>query len=143
MNNPFSFCLSQEGYSHPSLCNVAIRDHIMEKLNWVEEKERVRKAALEKHARLHRLFVEERLTFELERKKTVDQLINSVEDNELRNRMRTWQDSWDTKMRNAGSSHNRFVLARTFFWEHFHEVWLPTIQEGNALLNGPSKDKVN
>ena len=75
---------------------------------------------------------------ERERKNAVDGLINGIEDPEMRLRMRTLQNSWDRKMKHAGSKENRFVLAKAFFWEHFHEVWQPALQEFNALLNGKS-----
>lgn len=108
----------------------------MESLNWAKEKERIRKEALDNHERLHKLFVENRLAFERQRKNAVDGLINSIEDPAKRARMRALQDSWDRKMKNAGSKENRFVLAQVFFWEHFHEVWQPAIKEFNALLSG-------
>ena len=46
-----------------------------------------------------------------------------------RNRLRAIQNSWDNKMKSAGSRYNRFVLAQTFFWEHFHQNWKPAIEE--------------
>jgi len=56
--------------------------------------------------------------------------------------MRAWQSSWDKKMRHAGSKENRLVLAQSFFWDHFHEVWHPAVQEFNQLLNGKTdRDK--
>jgi hypothetical protein len=42
-------------------------------------------------------------------------------------------------MKHAGSRANRFVLAQTFFWEHFEEVWHPAINELSALLNRKNK----
>ncbi|MBW1721709.1 MAG: DUF3135 domain-containing protein [Deltaproteobacteria bacterium] len=111
----------------------------MEKWNWEKEKERIREEALREHARLHKLFKEDRLSFERERKKAVEDLLNSIEDPEFRKEMREWQASWDRKMRHAGSSHNRLVLAQSFFWEHFHKAWWPAIEGFNALLNGRSK----
>jgi hypothetical protein len=107
----------------------------MGRLNWAEEKEKIRKEALERHERLHRLFVEDRLAFERERRNAVNDLINSAEDPEQREKLRAFQESWDRKMRHAGSRENRFVLAQTFFWEHFHEVWEPSIKEFSTLLN--------
>ena len=111
----------------------------MENSNCEEKKEQRRKEALERHAQLHKLFVEDRLGFERERKRIIDEFINSVEDEERRNRLRDLQDSWDTKMRHAGSAHNKFVLAQTFFWKNFYEVWYPAIQEANLSLNGKLK----
>ena len=105
----------------------------MEALNSSAEKEKRKEKALENHARLHRLFVEDRLSFERERKRTIDEFIGRVEDEEQRERLRALQDGWDRKMRNAGSKHNRFVLAQTLFWEHVNEVFLPTMQKFSAI----------
>jgi hypothetical protein len=107
--------------------------NIMENWNSFEEKEKRKEKALENHARLHKLFVEDRLSFERERKRTLDEFINRVEDDAEREKLRSFQDSWDRKMRNAGSKHNRFVLAQTFFWEHFNEVFLPAMQKFSAI----------
>ena len=108
----------------------------MERLKWEEGKKKREKESLEKHARLSKLFKENRLAFERERKRMIDEIINSVEDESQRNRLLSLQESWDKKMRGAGSKHNRFVLAQTLFWEHFHEVWHPTILKLNFILNG-------
>ena len=113
----------------------------MERLKWEEKKEERRNESLGRHARLSKLFKEDRLTFERERKRMIDQVINSVEDEDQRSRLRALQESWDKKMRGAGSGHNRFVLAQTLFWEHFHEIWHPTIQKFNSTLNGKSDQK--
>jgi hypothetical protein len=108
----------------------------MDPLNWMEEKEKIRKEALERHEELHMLFQEDRLSFERERKRLLDEIINSAEDPEEKQRLRELQTSWDKKLRHAGSKHNRFVLAQTFFWEHFNEVWRPTLQECAEFLKG-------
>lgn len=107
----------------------------MKRLKWEEEKEKRKKVSLEKHARLSKLFKEDRFAFERKRKRMIDEIINSVEDEEQRNRLRALQESWDKKMRGAGSRHNRFIQAQTFFWEHFHETWHPSILKFNCLLN--------
>ncbi len=112
----------------------------MESLKWQKEKEKREKASLERHARLSRLFKKDRLAFEREKKEMIDDLINGVKDEDQRSRLRALQASWDKKMRGAGSNHNRFILAQTFFWEHFHEVWHPAIQKYNVMLNGKSDD---
>jgi hypothetical protein len=106
----------------------------MEAWNSLEEKEKRKEKALENHARLHKMFVEDRLSFERERKRTLDAFIDRVEDEEQRKTLRSLQDSWDRKMRNAGSKHNRFVLAQTLFWDHVNEVFLPAMQKfsGNS-----------
>ena len=108
----------------------------MQRLKWEEEKEKRRKEALERHTRLSKLFKENRFAFERERKRMIDEVINSAEDEEQKNRLRAFQGSWDKKMRGAGSRDNRFVLAQTFFWDHFFETWTPAIQQFNFHLNG-------
>ena len=100
----------------------------MENLNWEKGRQERQRKALENHARLSRLFKEDRLAFQREQKRMIDEVINSIEDEEQRNRLRAFQESWDKKMREAGSKHNRFVLAQTLFWEHFHKIWHPTIK---------------
>ena len=87
----------------------------MEGLKWEKEKEKREKESLEKHARLSKLFKEDRFAFERERKRMIDEIIISVEDEEQRNRLRVFQKSWDKKMRGAGSRHKRFIQAQTFF----------------------------
>ncbi|MBW1672621.1 MAG: hypothetical protein JRJ45_03075, partial [Deltaproteobacteria bacterium] len=54
----------------------------MERLKWEQEKEKREKESLEKHARLSKLFKEDRFAFERERKRMIDEIINSVEDEE-------------------------------------------------------------
>ncbi len=107
----------------------------MDGLDWSAEKEMRERAANEEHERLHRLFVEDRLSFERERRSAIKELIESAEDEGMRERLWEFQRSWDKKMRHAGSKANRFVLAQTFFWEHFQEVWHPAIKRFSALLS--------
>ncbi len=102
---------------------------------WFEEKEKREQESLKKHARLSRLFREDRFSFERERKKMIEEVINSAPNEDSRTRLRLLQASWDKKLKGAGSPHNRIVLAQTFFWDHFHEVWNPAIQALNRTLN--------
>ncbi len=113
----------------------------MEKKTLQEERNRNRKVALEEHARLHKLFVEDRLSFERERKRILDDFLNSIDDEDKKERLIALQKSWDKRMRNAGSVNNRLVLAKTFFWSHFHETWQPAIQEFNEILNGKADER--
>ena len=105
----------------------------MDRVAWVEEKEKREKESLAKHARLSKLFRENRIAFERERRKIIDDLINSAKDDTLRSKLRTMQDSWDRTMKGACSRHNRFVLAQAIFWKHFYEVWKPTIEKIGSL----------
>lgn len=79
-----------------------------------EKKEREEKAIAE-HERLSRLFRENRFAFERERRQRIEEAINSAKDESRRARLRELQDAWDRRLRKAGSNHNRFVLAQTFF----------------------------
>ncbi|MFW6147922.1 MAG: DUF3135 domain-containing protein [Thermodesulfobacteriota bacterium] len=105
------------------------------------EKEQREKNALEKHARLSRLFKEDRFAFERERKEMINDVISSATDEKMREKLRAVQDSWDKKMKGAGSEHNRFILAQKLFWEHFQETWHLNIQRFNALFNSGSDGK--
>ena len=109
----------------------------MDKTQWFKEKQEREAAALKRHARLAELFREDRFSFENETRKMIHDVIRSASTKDLRGRLEKIQADWDRKMKGAGSGHNRFVLARTFFWEHFHDVWHPTIQRCNQRLNGP------
>lgn len=112
----------------------------MKRLNRMAPKEEREKEALEKHTLLSRLFREDRLAFERKRKEMIEDVIHAAKSEELKNKLRAFQESWDKKMRGAGSQHNRLILAQTFFWEHFHEVWHPSIETFNLLLKGRSDD---
>ncbi len=100
----------------------------MKKSKWEEKRGERENKALKEHARLYKLFTEDRLSFEREKKKMIEEVINSAESEDEKYRLRALQESWDKKMRGAGSRHNRFVLAQAIFWKHIHEVWLPAIK---------------
>jgi hypothetical protein len=97
---------------------------------WAEERKKWRRDSLEEHARLSKLFRDDRFAFENERKRRIEELINSAGDDEVRrDRLRALQNSWDRKMKNAGSRHNRFVLAQSLFWDHVYEVWQRALRQ--------------
>jgi len=106
----------------------------MDRFRWEEEKEQRRAEYLKRHARMARLFVEDRLAFERERKGLLDEFFNGIEDEDMRRRLRALQTSYEEKMKHAGSAHNRFVLAQTFFWDHFQKTWQPGSRKMNTLL---------
>ena len=107
---------------------------------WTDQKEEREKAALKEHQRLSRLFKEDRFRFELERREMIAEVINSAPDEEQREKLRALQATWDRRMKSAGSAHNRYVLAQSFFWEHFHEQWHPAIRKANQVLNPPGTE---
>mgnify|MGYP006309259099 CR=1 FL=1 len=104
-------------------------------MSWEPDKEKREQEALERHARLARLYKEDRFSFERERRRMIDEVIESAGDDDQKARLRAFQESWNRRMKNAGSRQNRFVLAKAFFWEHFHGVWQPAIEELNKALN--------
>jgi len=71
----------------------------MENLDWEKGRQERQRKALENHARLSRLFKEDRLAFQREQKRMIDEVINSIEDEGQRNRLRAFQESWEKKMR--------------------------------------------
>ena len=68
------------------------------------------------HDRMSKLFKENRFMFEIERKKAVDEAIRKARKRK-RAELTALQEGWDSRLKNAGSEHNRFVLAKTFFWD--------------------------
>lgn len=110
----------------------------METSKWEEEKEKRTEESLRWHARLSKLYREDPFAFEREKKRMIDEVINSAEDEKQREKLKALQNAWDKKMKGAGSKHNRFVLAQSFFWDHFHETWYPTLQKFNGTLKGGS-----
>ena len=99
------------------------------------EKKKEKEEALKRHARLHKLYCEDRLAFEKERKRAINELIESVQDDELRNKMNALQESWDTMMKKAGSGENRLIVAQTLFSKYCYEIWSPLIQRFNSSFN--------
>ena len=107
--------------------------------NWQEDKEKRKSLSLDQHSRLSKLFREDRFAFERERKRLIEEVIQSARNEKQTEQLRALQASWDKRMRGAGSTHNRFVLAQTFFWDHFHNTWLPAIQEFESALKPKEK----
>ncbi len=107
-----------------------------------EEREIREREALLRHEMLSRLFREDRLAFERERKRMIETFIDGVDDESLRARLWAFQEKWDRTMKGAGSAHNRFVLAQMFFWEHLRDAWLPAIERLNSTRSrGPEPCK--
>jgi len=124
-------CFFQYRYSMENICRKT-------------EKQKREKEALECHDQLHRLFTEDRLSFEKERKRMIDEFFKNIKDKKIKKKLWELQIKWDKNMKNADSEHNRFVLAKKMFWDHFHENWNPAINEFDSLLkeiNAPSLNK--
>lgn len=56
----------------------------MDRFRWEEEKEQRQAEYLKRHEYMARLFVEDRLTFERERKRLLDEFFNGIEDEDRR-----------------------------------------------------------
>ena len=108
------------------------------RVTWQEEKEIRREKALAKHWELHKLYKQNRFLFERKCRRMIEDFINGIEDQNLKNKLWEIQRAWDKRMKNAGSNHNRLVLAQSFFWDHFYEKWLPTIKNACESLNQAS-----
>ena len=89
----------------------------MEIKNWEDGKEGREKKALELHSRLSTLFREDRLAFEREKRRLINEAINKAHSHEQKQKLQALQDSIDQKMRSAGSEHNRLVLMQKLFWD--------------------------
>ena len=99
------------------------------------DKETDKKEALKRHARLRDLYAKDRVAFERERKKAINELLDSVQDAELKSKMKALQESWDSMMNKAGSGENRLIVAQTLFSKYCYEVWSPLMQKFNPALN--------
>jgi len=82
---------------------------------------------LAEHERLSNLFIEDRLSFERERKRRIDKTINRSHSTTGQRRLRELQRNWDNILRHAGSEHNRFVLIQMLFWNQVRDVWTPAL----------------
>jgi len=109
--------------------------NLMKNFKTQQEKEEIRKKALERHSRLSQLFREDRFSFEKERRRLINEVIESAGSEEQKRRLKELQEDWNRRMKGAGSPHNRLILAQTFFWEHFHEVWQPALEKASRVLS--------
>ncbi len=91
---------------------------------------------LDEHKRLSRLFKEDRLTFERERKRRIDRAIGKSHSRTGRIMLRELQNRWDAILKHAGSEHNRFVLIQMLFWDQVREVWNPALHNYGKILRG-------
>jgi sulfite reductase alpha subunit-like flavoprotein len=106
----------------------------MEEFNWNEEQKKIEVDALTEHERLNRLFKENRFAFELEKRRLINQIIESAGKESEKEKLRAIQDAWDSRMKNAGSKQNRLTLARHLFFEHVEKIWNPAINECSKEL---------
>ena len=113
----------------------------MGKLNWEEERKAAEDQAIAEHKRLHKLFSNNPFAFEIERRKMINEIIESARSKDQKNKLRAIQKSWDNKIKKAGSKHNRFVFAQSLFWDHVENIWNPFIQQSSKELSNLIKQK--
>ena len=106
----------------------------MGEFNREEKRKIIHGKAMAQHERLHKLHNENRFAFEIERRKMIDETIEKAGSEVRKKRLRAMQDSWDNKMKKAGSKHNRLVLAQHLFWEHVEKIWNPSLKEFSREL---------
>jgi len=94
-----------------------------------------KKKWLAEHERLSKLFIEDRLSFERERKRRIDKTINRSRSATGQLRLRELQRNWDNILRHAGSEHNRFVLIQMLFWNQVRDVWTPALKRYERKLS--------
>jgi hypothetical protein len=104
--------------------------------NCQEDREERKRASLERHSRLSTLFKEDRFAFDRERKRLIEDVIQSVGNEGQKEKVMALQASWDKRMRGAGSAHSRFVLAQTFSWDHFHNTGCRLSRSSRAFSRG-------
>ncbi len=92
------------------------------------------KEALKKHKEWAKLYEEDPKAFEKRRKEAIEEVIRSARP-EQQLKLRLLQAKWDKIMNNAGSRHNRLVLAKSILMDQFINVFDPIIQEANKKLN--------
>jgi hypothetical protein len=106
----------------------------MGEFNWEAERKIVENRAIAQHERLHKLYIENRFEFEIERRKMIDEIIENAGTEARKKRLRAMQESWDNKMKKAGSKNNRLVVAQHLFWEHVENIWNPSLKEFSREL---------
>jgi hypothetical protein len=113
----------------------------MEEFNWDEEQKKIEADALIEHERLNRLFKENRFEFELEKRRLINQIIESARSESEKEKLRVIQNEWDNRMKKAGSKQNRLTLARHLFFDHVENIWNPTINEFSRDLGSLIRNK--
>lgn len=89
---------------------------------------------LDEHDRLANLFITDRFAFELERKRLIQETIEST----YSNHYKLWdqQKELDSILKGAGSPENRFAMIQALFWYHMVNNWQPQLLENTTELRG-------
>lgn len=90
--------------------------------------------SLQDFDRLSRLFAEDRFSFEQERKRLIEDTINECKSAALRSLLWDLQYKLDTVLKHSCSEQNRFVLMKMFFWDHIHNVLIPSLSGYDRAL---------
>ncbi len=107
----------------------------------MKDKSELRKKWLKEHDRLARLFVEDRLSFERERKRRIERAINRSQTPGGKTSLRELQQNWDHILKHAGSPHNRFLLIQMLFWNQVRGVWGPALNSYEKRLRRSFKPR--
>lgn len=106
----------------------------MKELNRDEERKTVEEKAIEEHERLYELFKSNRFAFEQEKRRLVNQVIDSAGSEAEKEKLRAIHDAWDNRMKRAGSKENRLTLAKHMFFDHVENIFNPAIFECSREL---------
>jgi len=98
---------------------------------------------LDEHDRLANLFVTDRFAFELERKRILNETIDSYYSSEkFKEKLRVQQKELDRILKGMGSSENRFAMAQALLWHHMVNRWQPQIENDiRELVGGDSSSR--
>ncbi len=99
-----------------------------------DNREKFKERALDKHKFMSELYKKNRFMFEIEVKKEIEALIKSAPE-ELQPMLKETQEYWNSKMKGAGSKHNRLVLAEQILMDQFVNVFQPAVKNAETALN--------
>ncbi len=83
--------------------------------------------ALAEHEYMSKLFKENRFTFEQRRKRLIDECINNVDDERLKEKLKQTQDKINHVMNRAKTPHNRLLLMKMLFLDQVYNEFLPAL----------------
>jgi len=83
--------------------------------------------SLQKHKRLSGLYRQDPGEFEKVTNQMVEDLIRDSPP-EYQLRLRLLQAKWDKRMKGGNTPHNRLTLAKDMFFEHFYNVFQPSLK---------------
>ncbi|HFC76991.1 MAG TPA: DUF3135 domain-containing protein [Candidatus Moranbacteria bacterium] len=93
-----------------------------------EAQKRRREEALEKHRYMAKLFREDRLAFERERKRLIREVINNAQSQELKEELTELQAVIDKRMKGAKNKYNRLIIIRMMLMDQVNQKFLPLLR---------------